>query len=240
MKAIRIALIINLVAAYALSGEIIVHKVRGNVSVRRGVTETWARAAVGDTLHPDDTMKTGALGSAVIIAPLETVGHTGAKNIALPSEVMVDMSDIRDLSQEELMLKLTMEKVRSSPSEWKNKEMNIPNTTVVHGPDKTPSSPMPENDLETGKFQMSGTKVLFQNGFYSTCALKAMEVFRRFPSLGANLDNRLMVAEALENARLRGEALNEYLAISKAANISVEQQTKTRLKIEQLRKETVR
>jgi hypothetical protein len=46
-----------------------------------------------------------------------------------------------------------------------------------------------------------------------------------------------MVAEAFEHANLRGEALNEYAAMSESADLSGEQQALLRERIVRLRQE---
>jgi hypothetical protein len=213
-------LVLLVISSSALvGGEIVVKRVEGEVQVRQGVTEVWNSVAQGDVLRPDDTMKTGPRGSALLLFPAAVTGTT-AKRIALPPEVIVDISDIRQLSQEELMLKLAMEKVRSSSYQWKSDDLQIPNASVVHGENKDENSPLPENDLATGILQMNGTRVLFENGFYPTCVLKALEVFRLYPTLGEQVENRLLVAEALERSRLKGEALNEYGALLKMPGLS--------------------
>jgi hypothetical protein len=208
-------------------------KADGDVSVRHGVAEAWTRVAVGDVLKPDDTMKTGKKGSAVLSV-------NPAKRIMLPAEVIVDVSDMRDLSQEELMLKLTMEKVRASSSEWKRDEMNIPDIRIAHGPDRTPKEPLTPNHVEQGRFEWNGTKVLFENGYYSTSALKAMDVLRRYPSLGEKFENRLLVAEALERASLRGEALSEYAVIKDSLSLTGAEKSIVEERIARLRKQSGR
>ena len=132
------------------------------------------------------------------------------KRITLPPEVIVDLSDVRELTQEELMLKLTMERVRASSYQWKNDDLHIPNAAVVHGTDRATGAALADNDPQSGILLWNGARVLYDNGFYSTCALKAMELFRLYPSVGAKFENHLMAAEALEKASLRGEALSEY------------------------------
>jgi len=239
MKTIATMLLLVLfsLASRGFSEEILVQKIHGDVSVRHGVTETWMKLRVGDVLRPDDTMKTGKKASAIIVTRSGDQNRE-EKKIMLPEEVMLDLSDIRDLSQEELMLKLTMEKVRASASEWKNTEMNVPNTPrVTHGPDKSPSTPLESDDLQVGMFQWNGTRVLYENGFYPTCALKAMEVFRRYPLLKERFENRLLVAEALEKANLRGEALNEYVGLS-SDQLTPDQQDVVRSRIAQLKKQS--
>ena len=233
MKTALVAAVLFL-AVRATAGEIVVQKMQGAVSVRHGVTETWTKVAPGDVLRPDDTMKTGKKGSAVIVVPSSTAG--ASRTVVLPGEVIVDMSDIRDLTQEELMLKLTMEKVRASSYQWKSDDLRIPSAAVVHGADKSSNLNLSESDPATGILELNGAHVLFENGFFATCALKGMEVFRLYPPLGKEFRDRMMVAEALEKANLRGEAVNEYGAIATLDGITSEQQALVHTRIEGLRK----
>ncbi|HTY59847.1 MAG TPA: hypothetical protein VMF59_13570 [Bacteroidota bacterium] len=220
------------------AGEIIVQKAQGEVSVRHGVTEVWVKVSPGDILRPDDTMKTGKKGSAVIV--LRPSSETGGaqKTLTLPGDVIVDMSDVRDLTQEELMLKLTMEKVRASSYQWKSDDLQIPSAAVVHGEDRgSEGESMRASDPATGVLQLNGAHVLFENGFYATCALKGLEVFRMYPALGKQFRSRMMVAEALEKANLRGEAVNEYASIASIDGITAEQRNLLHDRIEALRKQ---
>jgi hypothetical protein len=230
MKSLMLVLAAGL-AFHTAAGEIIVQHIHGDVSVRHGVAEGWSKVASGDVLRPDDTMKTGEKGAAVLVASTPA----GKKTIALPPDVIVDMSDIRDLSPEDLMLKLTMEKVRASSYQWKNEDLQIPHAAVMHGADQAPAS-LHEGDPAVGILQFNGVHVLFTNGFYATCALKGMEILRRYPSLESGFDNRFLVAEALEKADLRGEARNEYGTMTAMTGLTPAQQEQIRARIEALRK----
>lgn len=209
----------------ARAGDFVIQKATGDVSVRHGVTEQWTKAAVGDVLKPDDTMKTGKRGSAVLVGQVPDGTTAASRRITLPQEVIVDLSDIRDLSQEELMLKLTMEKVRASSYQWKSDALRIPNAAVVHGANGADAGTLQENDPGIGLLQWNGAKVLYSNGYYSTCVLKSMEIFRLYPSVGTTFENRMLVADALEKAALRGEALSEYGALSQMPGLTSEQQS---------------
>ena len=63
-----------------------------------------------------------------------------------------------------------------------------------------------------------------------------MEVFRFYPDLAAKFENRLLVAESLERAKLRGDALNEYGAMLALAGITPAQETLIRERMSALRK----
>lgn len=235
MKTVTASLMIVLGAATLRGGEIVVQKVQGDVQVRQGVSEVWHQVAAGDILKPDDTMKTGLKGAAVLLVPVASLPRL-PKRVSLPSDVMVDMSDVRELTQEELMLKLAMEKVRSSSYRPGGDGLNIPNASVVHGANRTAAPPLAENEASVGILQLNGTRVLFENGFYSTCALKAMEVFRLYPALGHRFADRLMVAEALDRAHLRGEALSEYGTMLTLPGLTPAQESLLHERMEQLRK----
>ncbi len=65
----------------ANAGEMFLQKAQGNVTVRRGVTESWITAKTGDSLSHDATIKTGVKSSVVLVARNKT--------ITLPAEVIV-------------------------------------------------------------------------------------------------------------------------------------------------------
>jgi hypothetical protein len=232
---IVLAVLVAVASSSAAAGGIIVAKLQGDVAVRQGVTEAWTGVHRGDVLRPDDSMKTGRRGTAVLEVHPDDPAR-GVKRIVLPPEVIVEMSDIRELSQEELMLKLTMEKVRSSPYRWDGKVPDLPEAAVVHGTDNAGAPPPVENDPAIGKLHMNGSRVLFTNGFYSTCVLRTMEVFRTFPSLAAVFENRVLLARALENTRLTGEALAEYGLISAMPGLNPDELSLVRSKMAALRK----
>jgi hypothetical protein len=235
MKTIVLMLILVVACGVARAAEsIIIQHADGEVSVRHGVAEVWNKVVPGDVLRPNDTMRTGKGGNVVLLVQWGTAATS--KKMSLPPHVIVDMSDIRDLTQEELMLKLTMEKVRGSSYQWKNDGMVIPDAAVVHGANNATAAPLSENDIQTGRLQLNGVRVLYENGFFASCVLRAMEVFRLYPALGSSFEHRLMLAEAMEKANLRGEALSEYGAVSRLEGLTSGQQVQVQGRIQTLRK----
>lgn len=229
LRTILVAALLCLAATAALGGETVtLQKAQGEVMLRAGVTESWTRAIPGEALSPDATVRTGKQSSATLFIPSK------AKKITLPPEVMVDISDIRELTQEELMLKLTMEKVRATSYEWKNKELRMPNTTVVHGSSKAGGEEAPDADSRQGVLELNGARVLYDNSFYSTSALKSLDVLRRFPALDG-FENRMLIAQALEKAELKGEAINEYSSILLFPELTKDQKTAIQGRIARLR-----
>lgn len=226
-----VLLLAGMVAAGAPGGSITVQRMTGEVSVRHGVTEVWSTVAAGDVLRPNDTMRTGRNGSATLLVG----GSGGVRQLILPADVIVDISDVRDLTQEELMLKLAMQKVRATPAPLKPDAPQITDAAVVHGTDRGAVAGLAENDPLVGQSLLNGAKVLLENGFYATGVLRTLEVFRLFPALGGRVDNRLLLAGAMEKAELKGEAIAEYGALSRLTTLTAAQQAVVRGKLEALR-----
>ena len=231
LTGVLVLLLSCVIAAHA--GSITIQKMNGDVTVRHGVTEEWTTVAAGDALRPNDSMRTGKTGSATLLVQEGSGGSM--RRLALPADVIVDMSDVRELTQEELMLKLTMQKVRATPEPDRNGGPQISNAAVMHGTDAGRGA-IAENDPQVGRSLLNGAKVLLENGFSATAVLRTMEVFRLFPSLAGIVDNRLALAGAMEKANLRGEAVTEYHAIKRMDGLSSSQAAVVNARIEALRR----
>ena len=229
LAAICCSLVVGLSAAAAQ--EFVAEKVQGEVMVRHGVQEEWKPVATMERLKPHDSMKTGKGGSAVLLVP----GTGDPVRMTIPPEVILDLSDVRTLSREELILKLTMERVRAAPYEWKDQDLDIPNATVVHGSDRNGDRVGDEEAVETGRMQMNGARVLFRNGFFPTCALRGLSLFARFPSLSGSFNDRLLVAESLQRSDLPGEALTEYNALAALPDLTPDEKALVQDRIEGIR-----
>ena len=126
MKRIVFVLIVLYICTIAAYGQIKVTALKGDVQIRHGASETWQQVSVGDILKPDDSMKSGKLSSA-------TVMLDDGKKLTVPEQVIVDISDLRNLTQEDFLLKLAMEQVRSISLPAQDQPLNLPSTTTLHG-----------------------------------------------------------------------------------------------------------
>ena len=180
--------------------------VKGDVRVRHGVDREWRTAQRGLELKPDDSMMAGKRSRALILV-------NGKKRVVIPENAVVDLVDFRVLSRQDLLLQLAMERIRSVPAEERN-DPGVPQTTISHGSEQVQPHETVRS-LEFGRLQLNGTRVLFDNGYYATCALRTKEVLRLYPELSHDSRSRLMVAAALEKENLHGEALTEYSALMK-------------------------
>jgi hypothetical protein len=227
MKMTTMIIFLTLLGGTLGRADIRVAAVKGAVYVRHNVQEEWTPVSRGDVLKPDDSMKSGGKSSASLLVD-------GKTTVVLPEMAIIDLSDLRTLTKEDLLLKLAMERIRRIPAKQNDEEISIPRATTTHGADMDTHAAAPASDPQVAFMQMKGAEVLFGNGFYETGVLRAKGLFRIHPELSKRIDDRLMVARALEKLELKGEALEEYVELG-TARLGDHDRAVVKQKIEELR-----
>ena len=215
----------SLFALQLQAADFVVKAVKGTVEVRRGVTEEWRKVKIGDLLKPEDSMRTGAGAGATIEAD--------KKKLTVPEMTILDISDVRQLTQEDFLLKLAMENILAVPPREKD-ELSIPSATVLHGTDMSKSDQPVFSDSKIGEMELKGARVLYDNAYYATAVLKSKETLRTHPELKLNLDARLTIATAFEKMKLIKEAIREYSVLSKE-NLPASMAKKVQMSLEKLK-----
>ncbi|MBU1422632.1 MAG: hypothetical protein KKG06_05535 [Bacteroidetes bacterium] len=204
MKKIITFLILTSMLTVSLSAQLKVLTTKGDVKVRYGVSEEWKQLKAGDQINLADAIRTSSKSSAVIQIDNQ-------KKIALNEKTIVEMADLRYLSQEELLLKLAMERILSVPPQDRDNDLIPARTTIIHGEKKSKVQlPIP-NDI--AMMQLNGAKLLYDNNFYGTCVIRIKEVLRLNQNLSDVVNYKLVTANSLEKSNLFEEALNEYTSL---------------------------
>jgi hypothetical protein len=222
---ILLIVMLSLLVLPVLAADFSVKAVKGTVEVRRGVTEEWHKVKVGDLLKPEDSMRTGPGASATI--------ELEKRKLVVPELTILDISDVRQLTQEDFLMKLAMENILAVPPREKD-ELAIPSATVLHGENKAKTDLAVMSDGKVGEMQLHGARVLYDNSYYATSILKSKETLRTHPEVRSNYDARLTVAMAFEKMRLTKEAITEYSTLSKE-NLPAVQAKKVQSALEKLK-----
>ena len=216
---------LSLLVLPLLAADFTVKAVKGTVEVRRGVMEEWRKAKVGDLLKPEDSMRTGPGASATI--------EIDKRKLMVPELTILDISDVRQLSQEDFLLKLAMENILAVPPREKD-ELAIPSATVLHGENKSKADLPVSTDGKVGEMQLHGARVLYDNSYYATSILKSKETLRTHPEVRSDYDARFTVAMAFEKMKLTKEAITEYSLLSKE-NLPAPQAKKVQSALDKLK-----
>jgi hypothetical protein len=227
-----IVLCITAIQGIASERIVTVERLQGDVQVRYGIEEEWRSAVAGDTLRPEDTIRTGKDAFAVLRL------HDGTR-YRLPAEAMVDGTDFRTMNRQELLLRLAMEDMLSVPDRIDD-DRPAPRTTVLHGSVRgrsdTPGRP---GDTQDARFRLNGARFLIEQEYTGTAVLKLRETLRLYPEGDYRPDALLLAAESLEGMQLYEEAVR-YYSILLDEDVPDNFKRSAQLRLEILREQTER
>ena len=192
---------------FAFAGAKII-RFSGEVKIRRGVEESWQPASVGILLEDIDTILTGANGIVV----LQT---SDGINFELRNNSILDISDLRKISEKELFLYLMSQKVKNiEPPEGKTK-LRIGNVSVVHGESKAESENTSGNDLQPEFLvqETNGARALYDQKFYPNTVIKLYKILNKYNSIQDKGEINLYLGKSFEALNHPGQAIDAYQSV---------------------------
>jgi hypothetical protein len=203
---VLLAAALLLLCANAISAAVAtVYSIRGTAEVRRGVSDVWKPLLVGDLLRPEDTIRTGESAEVRLqFGPNEL--------FVLNQFSMIDIGDIREITKKDLLLKLSMEQIRSLPNSRHNGAS--PMVTIMHGRDRSMNETgtnawQKELSGEIGAMRLEGARALVQQQYYSSAVLTIKSTLRTF-GLRDKFSAYLLLASAFEKLGLNQHAIEAY------------------------------
>ena len=130
----------------------------------------------------------------------------------LNGDAALSLNHIKKVSLNDLILALTLDEIRNVP---KIKNNNLNKNTAVYG-SKIKSkngSVISENIL--GKMKINGAIQLNKSGYKESSVILAKEIFRNYPIVAENFNNRIYFADLLAELELYNEAIEDYRKIFK-------------------------
>lgn len=182
-----------------------VYSIKGTAEVRRGVSDAWKPLLVGDVLRPEDTIRTGESAEVRLqFGPNEL--------FVLNQFSMIDIGDIREIAKKDLLLKLSMEQIRSLPNSRQNGAS--PMVTIMHGRDRnlndSPTNAwQKELSGEIGAMRIEGARALVQQRYFSSAVLTIKSTLRTF-GLRDKFSAYLLLGNAFEKLGLVQHAIEAY------------------------------
>jgi hypothetical protein len=161
-------LVFNICTTWA--DEVKILSMKGEVKVRRGVEEFWQPAILGQFLENIDTILTGEKGEVI----LKLADGT---EFCLGPNAIIDISDLRKISDRELFLFLTREKLNNVERRSEPTPLRIGNVSVIHGAsrDTQKTSPTKLDDSAMEKTK-NGIRALYQQDYHPNVIMKVKKV----------------------------------------------------------------
>jgi len=204
-----------LVCSGAIAAGTRIVKISGEVRVRRGMEETWQPATIGMLLKDVDTILTGSDSWVMLKISNGTV-------FKLTADAMLDISDLRKISEKELFLYLMSRKVRRIKPRSGKTKLHLGDVSVVHGESKVESaagSPA-EPDLRLWRRETNGARALHHQRFYPNSIIKYYNILEKYGNIPDCGEIYLYLGKSFEALRQHGQAMDAY----QKAIIQIQQQ----------------
>ena len=202
---LALILIFSLVSFELASAGAKVIKVSGNVTVRRGVEETWQPVLKGMELEDIDTILTGADG----IITLET---SAGRRFELRGNAILDISDLREISEKELFVFLMENKLKKIEPRKGKTPLRIGNVSVVHGlpVSGTDSASKEFSEPDLWNQEKNGARTLYGQEFYPNSIMKYHKILDKYDEKQDCGEIHFYLGKSLEALNQTGQAIDAY------------------------------
>ncbi len=200
-----------------------VEKITGTVKSMQGNSETWTDVKEGSFLQGNTMIMTDK-SSTILLSG-------GGIKFSLKPSAIINVSNIKKITIDELLLALATEEILNAPA--KNKKGNVSNTEIYgeEYDNKNSSS----HQSQFGLYRLNGAKQLAESGFEGTAIVAARETFRKYPATASMADYRIYFANLLFSMNLNEEAYQEFESISRL-KLSEQQSATVKSRINDLKK----
>lgn len=192
----------------------------GEVKVRRGVEEAWHQAAAGMLLEDVDTILTGE-------ASMVTLETREGGSFRLGSYAILDIADLRKISEREMFLFLMSQKVNQIPTPQEKTKLRIGNVSVVHGESKAGAPPGEKKNGDSAAWiqETNGAKALYDQHYYPNTIVKLHKISAKYPHAEDCGEIQFYLGQAFEALHKTGQAVDSYkAALARSCENDVSQQ----------------
>ena len=179
----------------------------GDVQVRRGMDEDWLPARSGMLLRELDTILTGEAAEVVLQITEDSTFRLGENCI-------LDISDLRKITERELFLYLMSQKVKEIDAPVHPAPLRQESVSVVRGEKKhlTEAASMSGALRRQWRLEVNGARALYGQGLYPNAILKNYRILERYYTIPDCGEVHFYLGEAFEKLDERGRALEAYRA----------------------------
>ncbi|MDZ7721738.1 MAG: hypothetical protein U5R06_02650 [candidate division KSB1 bacterium] len=204
-----------------------IENLKGDVRVRRGMSETWESARQGEELDLMDTILTGE--GRVVLERSDGLSFT------LGSNSILDISELRSISRREMFLYVMSQKVQNIKTGDSTKLQN-PNVSAVHGEEKSVHLGQTV-DLEKWRLELNAARAMLDQALYPNSVIKCHKILNRYSDIQDCGTVSYTLARSFDQLDEPGQAIDHYqkaIAQSQSCQRSKEWEDKARQAIDRL------
>lgn len=176
---------------------------QGIVQVRHGLEESWRLAATSMPLEAGDTILTGENSGVLLQAADGTRIRLGANTI-------LDIADLRRLSEKEMFLWLMSQKIDQLPQRQEATPLQFGQITSVHGENKSQPVPVAAERIRRWRTEVNGLLALLENDYQTNAVVKCHKILQRYPEVQDCGEIHFYLGQSHESLHQEGQAAEAY------------------------------
>ena len=183
-----------------------IKEIKGDVKVRLGLNETWQKAAIGMILKDIDTILSGENSQVVLKTSDQTLFILGANSI-------LDIADLRKISEKELFLFLVSDKVDNIEPRNNKTPLRIGNVSLVHGAQYSKEDTSQTDSTELAKWQkreLNGVMALYDQKYFHNSIIKLYNIIHKYSNMSYQGLIYLYLGKGFEAVSYKGKAIEAY------------------------------
>lgn len=205
----KIVMLLALTMLYVISAQAGIRAkisaINGEVKIRRGVEETWLPAKKEMILEEIDTILTGK--DAEVTIDIDGVGI-----FVLGSQAVIDIGDLRSISEKEMFLYLMSNKIKKMEPASDRTKLRIGNVSVIHGEKKAEHSTEADADMLTARWilEFNGAASLYEQKYYINTIVKLIKIMTNNPDIQDCGKIHFYLGKSFEAINQKGQAIDAY------------------------------
>ncbi len=205
MRILRVVSLLLFVFAIQLAAqpEARILSQRGSVLVRHGLSESWQETKAGMVLESFDTILTTEDGEVLIQT------QDGGR-LRVGANIILDISDIKRLSEREMLLWLVSQKIEQLPKRQEKTPLRFGQVTSVHGEEKGAATAPATDRSQRWRAEVNGASALMENAYFTNTVVKCHKILRRYPEQNDCGEIHFYLGCAFEAIQHEGQAVEAY------------------------------
>ena len=194
-------------------------RITGEVKVRRGVEEAWEPAKIGMLLELIDSILT-LEGEAL----LELDGGRGL--FRLGNHSMMDIEDLRQITERELFVRLMSEKVSKISVPATKPQLRTADASSIHGTQyELAASDSVRSREQWRQREINAAQAMFAQELVPNVVLKLHKVLTKYPDVEDCGETQFYLGKAFETMNRPGQAIDAYqLSLEESSGVACQDQ----------------